>query len=257
MLACLYAIMDDLEAAAGTSCCEEANDADAEVVLDDSSRFNVHVALLALGSPLLKDVVQLASKQSRQQRLKVPLPSTTCDEAVALINLLYSSRRESYASALPLEQLCLLSSVCNRFSFEDILGLVDQTMAKHSGDSCPQQLKGQPDLKQYLKPGNAAAMYWDARAKGLSSFEMACAHYIGTHVREVAGAAPKDALGPVLLQAAIHTVALSTIQGVKADLEQGLQQISYISSSGGAFSSHRQQATSYVTNALNKLKAAR
>ena len=256
MLDCLYTIMDDLETDSGISCCEQAKSADAEVVLDDGRTYKVHAALLSLGSSVLCDVVQLASEKKGQKRLQVPLPSTTGDEALALIKLLYSSRRESYASALSLEQLCMLSSVCNRFSFEDTLGLVDQSLARHSGDSCPQELQGHPDLEQYLKPENAAAMYWDARAKGLSSFQLACAKYIGKHVKEVAEAAPKDALGPVLIEAAAHTLGSSSIQDIKADLEQGLQQISYISSSH-SHSNYRQQATSFVTNALNKLKAAR
>ena len=160
----MSAIMDNIEADPSTLCCEQAKSADAEVVLDDGRTYNVHAALLALGSSVLSDVVQLASEKKGQKRLRVPLPTTTGDEAQALILLLYSSRRESYALGLPLEQLCLLSAVCNRFSFEDILGLVDQTLAKHSGDSCPQEVQGQPELEQYLQPANAAAMYWDARA---------------------------------------------------------------------------------------------
>ena len=128
------------------------------MILDDGSTHRVHAVLLALGPSVLDDAIQLASKEPGQKRLRIPLPSTTGDEAQALIRLLYSSRRETYAAALPLEQLCMLSTVCHRFSFEDLLGLVDQTMAKHSGGSCPEELQGQPTFEQYLKPENVAAM---------------------------------------------------------------------------------------------------
>ena len=127
-------------------CCAQAKRGDAEVLLDDGSTHRVHAALFSLGSSVLDNAIQLASKEPGQNRLQIPLPSTTGGEAQALIQLLYSSRRETYAAALPLEQLCLLSTICHGFSFEDLLGLVDQTMAEHSGDSCPVELQGQPKL---------------------------------------------------------------------------------------------------------------
>ena len=145
----------------------------------------------------------------------------------ALSRLLYSSRRETYAAALPLEQLCLLSTVCHRFSFEDLLGPVDQTIAKHSGDICPEELQGQPTFEQYLKPENAAAMYWDARAKGMDSFQVACANYTGAHV-EVAEAAPEDALGPVLVQAAKHGMDHEKLHAIKEHVQLGVNHLASI-----------------------------
>ena len=224
-------MVEDLGAEISTCCCAQAKhgDASAEVLLDDGSTHRVHAALLALGSSVLGDAIQLDSKQPGQKRLRIPLPSTTGDQAQALIQLLYSSRRETYAAALPLEQLCLLSTICHRFSFEDLLGLVDQTMAEHSGDSCPVELQGQPKLEQYLKPENAAAMYWDARAKGLDRFQMACARFIGSarfigmHIKEVAEAAPEDALGPVIVQAVAYA-GVGILGELKADLEQACSQ---------------------------------
>ena len=237
MLDCPYAIMEDIETDSGISCCEQAKSADAEVVLDDGRTYKVHAALLSLGSSVLSDAVQLASEQPLHQRLKVPLPCTTGNEAVALINLLYSSRRESYALALPLEQLCLLSSVCNRFLFEDIHGLVDQTMTKHSGDFCSQELQDQPRLEQYLKPANAAGLYWKARSEGLHCFEMACAGYIGMNMKEVAEAAPKDALAPVLAQAAPGGVSPALLEELQSELPQILQGMGVTASSATQYGS--------------------
>ena len=252
-LRCLpaYMMMDACEADGGISCCEQADSADAEVVLDDGRTYKVHAVLLAMGSSVLSDVVQLASKQPKQKRLRIPFPFTTGDEALALINLLYKSRPESHASGLSLEQLCLLSSVCSRFSFEDILILVDEILAKQSGDSCPEELQAQPDVTQILTPENAAAMYWDARAKGLYSFETACATYIGKHVRQVAEASPHDALGPVLIQAAKHSFDQQQLQAITTELEQGLQQISCIGGNGLI----RLTATQLVSGALDRINA--
>ena len=46
---------------------------------------------------------------------------------------------------------------------------------------------------------------------------MACANYVGKHVKEVAEAAPKDALGPVLFQAATCGGILDG-KGLKSDI---------------------------------------
>lgn len=119
------------------------------------------------------------------------------------MSLPYSKRPESYTQNLDLQELRLLSSVCYRFVFEEQLGLVDEALAKHSGSCCPALLLEDVEFQQYLTPDNATELYWDARAKGLQHFQQACAKYIGTHISEVAKAAPTDALGPVLQQAAL------------------------------------------------------
>ena len=180
---------------------DQAEDGDAELVLDDGSTLRVHATLLALNSSVMKDVVSLAQAGERSL-LRIPAPSTTLDEARALTLLLYSKRQESYIVGLPLAELLHLSSICHRFHFEDVLGLVDSALARNTGGCCTSMLQPQAAPKQYLTPENFSELYWDARCKGLSLFQNACAIYNADHMAEIAEAAPTDALGPVLVQAA-------------------------------------------------------
>ena len=103
---------------------------------------------------------------------------------------------------------------------EDLLQLVDQALARRSEEFCPDTLKAEADLKQYLAPENATILYWEARYKGLKDFQAACASYIGAHVKEVAKAAPTDPLGPVLVQAAARScLSLTDISSIRDALE--------------------------------------
>ena len=79
---------------------------------------------------------------------------------------------------------------------------MDQALARHSGIFCPEGVQAQEAPKQYLTPQNAAQLYWEARSKGLGSFQAACASYSGAHMAAVSDATPLDPLAPVLKQAA-------------------------------------------------------
>ena len=178
---------------------------DAKIVLDDGQTVQVHSALLALGSNVLEEALQLAQADGRDGSVRVPLPSTSFEELQALLRALYARRIESHLIRVPSEELCLLSSVCHRFNFEDLLSIIDQALARHAGhEELAEELRSQIQVEQYLKPDNAAALYWDARSKGLKSFEAACGSYIGAHVKEVADASPSDALGPILRHLSKH-----------------------------------------------------
>lgn len=180
----------------------QAEDGDALLVLDDGTAVSVHSALLAIKSSTLRDTVDLAIEHSRGGSLQIPLPSTTAEEARALVVLLYSPRQESHMLGLPPADLQLLSSICHRFAFEGLLGLVDEALAKHSGGHCPEELHRAAAPVSFLTPGNVTQLYWGARSKGLTNFQEACASYIAAHAREVAEAAPADPLAPVLAQVA-------------------------------------------------------
>ena len=65
-----------------------------------------------------------------------------------------------------------------------------------------------------------AELYWDARSKGLDSFQKACAAFIAAHIHEVAEAAPTDPLGPILSPAAARTVSGKGIKIMQSDLEE-------------------------------------
>ena len=201
----------------------QATAGDAEIVLDDGTALPVHSALLALGSSVLHTAVQLAS-EGDNTKIRVKMQSTSLEEAQALLLLLYSNTRESHALGLPLGQLRLLASVCDRFSFEGLLLLVDQALAKHSGDCCPDILQGQAQAEQYLKPENATELFWEARSKNLIQFQAACAKFIGFHVVEVSEAAHTDALGPVLIHAAavLKESQMRSLKGSQANIEKAL-----------------------------------
>ena len=185
--------------ATGSSLPAQASDGDARLVLEDGHAIQVHSTLLTLQSSVLSDAVQLA-QDSGHKELRIPLPSTPAAEAVVLVTLLYSKRPESHVLSLPLDDLRKLSRICHRFSFDDCLMLVDQALAKHTAGCCPAEVRSLARSKQYLTPDNVVELYWDALEKGMHHFQSACATYMVAHVKEVAVAAPKDALGPVLAE---------------------------------------------------------
>ena len=203
----------------------QASKGDANILLKDGQSFRVHSALLALNSPVLEDAVDLTQAEG-QAIASIRLPSTSAEELQALLEALYSQRLESHMNRLPLSQLRLLSSVCHRFSFQDLLSLLDQALAKHAGEAhAPEGLQVKPE--QYLTFDNAAELYWDARAKGFSAFETACASFIGANMKAVAEATPDDGLGPILNAAAAvksHQAAVQPqVLAAKAHLQQGMQ----------------------------------
>ena len=174
----------------------QAEKGDAEVVLDDHSTYSIHSALLTLESSVLEDVLQLAHKGGT--RIHIPLMLTSAEEMHELLGLLYSKRRESYLLGLTQGQLLLLLCVCDRFRMEDLMKMIDQALASHTGEFRPDDVSKQAALVQHLTPANASELYWEARSKKLEKFQMSCAAYIGAHVKEVAEAAPTDPLGPIL-----------------------------------------------------------
>ena len=111
---------------------------------------------------MLKDAVHLARAAERGKR-RIPLPSTSAAEARALLLVLYSKMRESCVLALPLKQLRLLSAICHRFVFEDLVALVGEAPARRSSEFCLGNVRPQVQPEQYLRPDNVAEMYWDAR----------------------------------------------------------------------------------------------
>ena len=134
---------------------------DAEFHLDDGQTMLVHSALLVIHSPVFNDAIRLASDQG-QVKLRVPLPDT--EEAKTLLSFLYSPRPESPVLGLALSEYLLLHSVCHRFCFEDVLSLLDESLAKHNGQFSSGELRAHLQPAQYLKPENAASLYWDAQA---------------------------------------------------------------------------------------------
>ena len=212
-----------IEASLHDASLAQARDGDAELVLDDGSEMAVHAALLELGSCVLKDAVHLA-RAAERGKLRIPLPSTSAAEARALLLVLYSKRRESCVLALSLEQLRLQSNICHRFVFEDLMALVDEALARHSREFCPGNVRPQLQPEQYLRPDNVAELYWDARSKGLDSFQKACAAFIGAHIHQVAEAAPTDAMGPILSEAAACTANRGQSKSIESDLESFQQQ---------------------------------
>ena len=170
-----------------------AESADAELVLDDATALRVHSALLIVESPVLRDAVMLARKLDGDT-LRIPWPSTTAEEAHALIFLLYSSRRESYALGLTLDQLLLLVKVCHQYAFQGLLDLLEQALARHIVEFCSPEAQA----AQFLTTENAMKLYWIAHSKGLTIFQAACASYIAANLQQVARAASADAVGPIL-----------------------------------------------------------
>lgn len=189
-------------APAASDCAQPAlaSDGDAWLLLDDGQTLQVHAALLRLQSPVLRDAVDLANENGPGVR-QIPLPSTPVAEAKALVELLYSKRPESYVTALPLEHLCQLVEICHRFGLDDSLAIVEEAMARRTGSSlCLRQAQHQ--IVQDLKPDSVIELYQYARSKGLKHFQLGCAAYIAANARQVAEAAPEDALGPVLMEVA-------------------------------------------------------
>ena len=189
-------------------------------------------------------------------RKQIPLKSTPRAEASALVLLLYSSTPESYVLGLPLESLRQLCNICHRFAFEDFLTMLDQALARHTGAASPQILDIQTKSEVYLSPANAAELYWSARSQGLNNFSLACANYIGAHVKEVAEAAPEDALGPVLVQAAKHGVDVKLLHGISKDLQQGLYQVDQTEGCYCGNGGHVRDLRKHFSVALDKLKTA-
>ena len=203
----------------------QASEGDAYLVLDDGQTVQVHSLLLTLHSVVLKDAVQLA-QEAQHEVLQIPIPSTPAEEAIALVKVLYSKTPESHILSLALEHLCKLANVCHRFALGDCLTLVDQALAKHTAECCPVLLRAQAQSEQNLSSDNVVELYWDACAKGMENSKAACATFIGAHVREVAAAASKDPLGPVLMEIARLQLAGSNDvrdSDVRADLYEALQ----------------------------------
>ena len=234
----------------------QGDDGDAEILLDDKTTVPVHSQLLALKSSVLRDVVLLAGDEGRGRK-QIPLKSTPRAEASALVVLLYSSTPESYVLGLPLESLRQLRNICHRFAFEDFLTMLDQALARHTGAACPQGLDVQAKPEVYLSPANAAELYWSARSQGLDNFSLACANYIGAHVKEVAEAASEDALGPVLVQAAkhMHAMNIKPLYGICNDLQQGLNQVDQIEGCYCGNGGYVRDLCVHFSRALNNLKA--
>ena len=196
---------------------------DAVLVLDDGKTFAVHSALVALGSTILEDAVHLAHEED-QATARISLPSTSETEAQALVFFLYSKRPESYTRQLDLEALQRLARVGHRFGFQDLLGVVDEALAAGCGASSPEALgTQQSQARQHLNPENAVELYNEARCKGLTSFQAACAHHIAAHSAAVAECAPADGLGPVLAQVAKLHVLRSPLQALQKDMEKELR----------------------------------
>ena len=182
-------------------------------MLDDGSALKVHSALLALGSSILHDAVQPARKDSGD-KLRISLPATTLAEAQALVELLYSQRRDYYAAQLRLEELMTLADVCHRFAFEDLTAMIDTALTKQSGpapDMVPTEAAGHSSLK----PDNVVELYTQARNLQLPYFQGACAHGICAHMGEVAQAIPADPLGPILKSAASANKADKAARGAE------------------------------------------
>ena len=188
-----------------------ADDGDAELVLEDGSALKVHSALLALGSSILHDAVQLAHKDSGD-KLRISLAATTLAEAQALVELLYSQRRDYYAAQLKLEELTTLADVCHRFAIEDLTAMIDTALTKQSGPA-PDMVSTEAAGRPSLKPDNVEELYTQARNLQLPYFQGACAHYIGTHMGEVAQAMPAHPLGPILKSAASANKADKAARG--------------------------------------------
>ena len=165
----------------------------------------VHSALLTLGSAVLHDAVQLAEKKQGLP-LHVPLPATPTAEAEALVHLLYSQKRESYASGQTINRLVSLAKVCQRFAFSELVSILDVALTRLCGPS-PLVMPSEPFSKEAITPANVVGLYWEARAERLPHFEAACAHYIGQHVANVAQATRTDPLSPVLQAAAVSEAA--------------------------------------------------
>ena len=236
----------------------QASEGDALLVLDDGQTVQVHSLLLALHSAVLKDAIQLA-QGAQHEVLRVPLPSTPASEAVALVKVLYSKTPESHILGLPLEHLCKLANICHRFALGDCLTLVDQALAKHTAECCPVLLRAQAQSEQYLRSDNVVNLYWDACAKGMENSKAACATFIGAHVREVAAAASKDLLGPVLLEIArLQLPGSNDVRDsdVRADLYEALQHvrnaITFLSRDDAA-ASYCQQSEACLSRALRTL----
>ena len=195
-----------------------ADDGDAVLVLHDSNLVRVHSALLAVGSSVMRDAVHLAQADVTEL-MRIPLPSTSAEEAKALVVMLYSQRPESYAYSLPLEQLLLLSRICHRLSFEGLLGVIDSALTRHTGSLCPDQLQGR-ELPNYLTPQNATELYWEASSRNLGAFQAACARYIGSHIRQIAETAPSDALGPVVMETAAYSKSGRVARQIEEDIRE-------------------------------------
>ena len=162
-----------------------ADDGDAELLLDDGSVLKVHSALLAVGSSVLHDAVQLARKELGDL-LRIPLPGTTLAEARALVQLLYSQRREHYAIQLGLGELMTLAHVCHSFAFEDLTAVIDMALTKQSGPA-PDMVPIEPAGQTSLKSDNVVELYTQARCQQLPYFQGACPHFIGAHMVKLLG----------------------------------------------------------------------
>ena len=221
----------------------QAEDGDALLVLVDQITAPVHSQLLVLKSPILRDAVHLALQQTRSAngKLRIPLNRTTVAETNEMLALLYSSKPESHILGLPLEKLQLLCNICHYCNFADFLPVIDQALARRSGDSCPKELVSQVAIAQCLRPENAAELYWYARTFQLDHFQAACAHYIGSHVREVAEATPTDALGPVLAHVAVSAGSADVVEELELELQQIMQLFSVSTSSPSGYSSGSHQ----------------
>ena len=197
-----------------------ADDGDAVLVLHDATLVRVHSALLAVGSSVMRDAVHLAQADITDL-MRIPLPSTSAEEADALVAMLYSQRPDSYACSLPLDQLLLLHKICHRLSFEGLLGVIDTALTRHTGSLCPDQLQSRELPVNYLTPQNATELYWEASSRNLGTFQAACARYIGSHIRQIAEAAPSDALGPIIME----TAAFSKSGRVARQIEEDIREV--------------------------------
>ena len=186
-----------------------AEKGDVELILDDGTALRVHSAFLVVESPVLEDAVSLAREDKGEDKadmLRVPLPSVAVEEAQALISVLYSTGRDSYALSLSFEQLPLLVKICHQLGFQKLLCVVEQALVRHTGEFCPAEVQ----LQQYVTCKNAIELYWTARSKGLDSLQASCADYIAANVKKVAEAAPTDALAPVLAAVAVRLTDIQT-----------------------------------------------
>ena len=188
-----------------------AKNGDAELVLDTATALQVHSAFLVVESPVLVEAVTLA-QQRGQDKLRLPLPSTSVEEAQALVSFLYSTRRESYALGLPLDRLRLLVNICHQFAFQGLLDIVEQALARHAGTCCPPHVQPEAQPAQFLTPENAPELYWVCHSKGLKTFQAACANYIAANLELVADKALTDDIGPLLAVVARTSCRLTTIE---------------------------------------------